>query len=95
MTVFYFDEITQIIPIKEFDCINIRKNIDFELTDSSFYYMFNFKEVRHEGSISPLEFEKDKIRDIILHKRRIELIKKMEENVFKEALDKGNFKIYE
>jgi hypothetical protein len=92
---FYFDEIVRIIPIKEFDCINLRQNIDFELTDSNFYYMFNFKEIRHEGTISPLEFEKEKIRNILLHKRRIELIKKMEDNVFKEAMDKNYFKIYE
>ena len=91
----YFDEITRIIPIKEFDCINLRKNFDFELTDSNFYYMFNFKEIRHEGTISPLEFEKEKIKNIILHKRRTELIKKMEDNVFKEAQDKNHFKIYE
>jgi hypothetical protein len=92
---FYFDDITQIIPIKEFDCNNLRTNFDFELTDSICYYKFNFKEIRHEGTTSPLEFEKEKIKNIILHKRRIELIKKMEDNVFKEALDKNNFKIYE
>jgi hypothetical protein len=92
---FYFDEIVRIIPIKEFDCINLRQNIDFELTDSNFYYMFNFKEIRHEGTTSPLEFEKEKIRNILLHKRRIELIKKMEDKVFKEAMDKNYFKIYE
>jgi len=92
---FYFDDISQIIPITEFDCNNLRTNFDFELTDSSYYYKFNFKEIRHEGTTSPLEFEKDKIKNIILHKRRIELIKKMEDNVFKEALEKNYFKIYE
>jgi hypothetical protein len=92
---FYFDDVTKIIPIKEFNCINLRKNIDFELTDSNFYYKFKFSEIRHEGTISPLEFESDKIMDIILHKRKIELIKRMEENVFKEAQDKNYFKIYE
>jgi hypothetical protein len=92
---YYYDDITQIIPIREFDCNNLRTNIDFELTDSSYYYKFNFKEIRHEGTTSPLEFEKEKIKNIIIHKRRNELIKKMEDNVFKEALEKNHFKIYE
>jgi hypothetical protein len=92
---YYFDDVTLIIPIKQFDCNNLRTNVDFELTDSTHLYMFNFKEIKHEGTLSPLEFEKEKIKNIIIHRRSIDLIKKIEENIYKEAGQKNYFTIYE
>jgi hypothetical protein len=91
----YFDDITDIIPIKAIDCNNVRTNIDFELTDSTHYYIVNFKEIKHEGTISPLEFERERIKNMILHKRSIDLIKKMEESIFKEGTEKKYYTTYE
>jgi hypothetical protein len=41
-----------------------------------------------------LEFVKDDIRNIILNKRKVELAKKLEDDVFKEAQDDEDFEIY-
>jgi hypothetical protein len=41
-----------------------------------------------------LEFVRDDIKNIILNKRKVELVKKLEDDVFKEAKDDDDFEIY-
>jgi len=93
---FYFDELGKEIPTKSFDCNNITPNNYYEMTDSNNIYMLNFTEIKHGGSnYSPLKFEKDRIRNIILYKRRLDMIKVIENEVYKEGVQKNYFKIYD
>lgn len=90
---FYADDIMSDIP---FD-INLCeiKDRSLELADSSLVYFINISEIKKTGSISPLEFEKERIKHTILHNRRIDLIKKVENRIFNEGIEKNYFVIYD
>ena len=45
-------------------------------------------------SVSPLNFEKQRILDVILNKRKIELINRMQEDLYSNAQKKNGFEIY-
>ena len=92
---FYADEIMSEIPFDIKLCKLSENERSFELKDSNFVYFFNISEIKDEGNTSPLEFENERIRHIILHKRRVELIKKVEESIFNEGIRKSYFEIYD
>lgn len=72
--------------------LSSRKFVEFE--DSALVYMLNITDYKIKESLSPLEFEKSRIRSIILNIRKRDLLRKAEEDIYKEALDKQSFEIY-
>jgi hypothetical protein len=65
-----------------------------EIRDDVFYYFVRFYEYKLEGSVAPIEYVDHNIRSIILNKRKIQYIKKLEAEVYNDAIDHGNFNIY-
>lgn len=89
-----FNDILKEIPIKTYDQEEYLKNNRFiEIQDSAFNYMLNIKGFMIKEGISPLSFEKDNIRSIIINKRKLKLISDMEQNLYKDAVKKGIFEI--
>lgn len=90
-----FDDLLKEIPIKTYDQESYLKNHHFiEFEDSAFIYLVNIAGFKMRESVSPLGFEKDKIRSIILNQRKMKLVGEMEKNVFEEALKEKDFEIY-
>ncbi|MBI2269605.1 MAG: hypothetical protein HYU69_04520 [Bacteroidetes bacterium] len=82
-----FDDLLKEIPIqptynKE---LFLQNNRFIEVNDSTSLYFVNIKGFQIKNSISPLSFEKENIKNIILNKRKLELINKMKEEAFNEA----------
>ncbi len=91
----YFSEIEKTLPIKidnPEQYLKYRKYI--EIKDSTYYYFVNIKEYRLIGTVTPLEIVSSNIRNIILNKRKIRLIKELESNIYNDALNRNNFTIY-
>ncbi len=65
-----------------------------EQQDSAFRYLVNVREYDPASSVAPLEYVEDKIRSIILNQRKVQFIKNLENNIYLDALNKGNFIIY-
>ena len=61
--------------------------------DSTAHYLLEVKEVKFKNSVSPIEFEKQNIRNILLNQRKLELIQKLEKDIFEEAVSKNQFEI--
>ncbi len=61
--------------------------------DSTAHYLLNVKEIKYKNSVSPLEFEEQNIRNIILNQRKLEFIQKLEKDIFDEAVSKNQFEI--
>jgi hypothetical protein len=90
-----FNDLLKQIPIKTYNQEEFLKNHrELEYQDSAFIYLVRFKDFKIKESISPLSFEKEHIRNIILNKRKIDLIKKMREDIFEQAQKKNDFEIY-
>ncbi len=68
------------------------KNI--QVKDSSFVYMVKIKQVLDKGEVSPFDFQKETIKDIIINKRKLELIKKFEKEITDNAIKNEKIEIY-
>jgi len=64
-----------------------------EVQDSVAHYLLRIKEIKYKNSVSPLKFEQQNIRNILLNQRKLELIQKLEKDIFDEAVSKNEFKI--
>lgn len=94
-TYLLFNDVLKEIPIKLYDQeAFLQNNRNIETQDSVFYYFVNIKGFKIKNSISPLSFEKENIRNIILNKRKLELITRMREDIYNEALKNKSFEIY-
>jgi hypothetical protein len=90
-----FNDLLKQIPIKTYNQEEFLKNHrDFEYQDSLFIYLVRFKDFKIKETVSPLNFEEQRIRDIILNKRKIDMIGRMQDDIFSNAQKKNVFEIY-
>ncbi|MEW6467434.1 MAG: peptidyl-prolyl cis-trans isomerase [Bacteroidota bacterium] len=91
-----FDDLLKEIPMKMYDKeLFLQNNRFVETADSLNLYFVNIKGFMIRNSISPISFEKENIRSIILNKRKLQLISKMKEDVYQEAMRNKEFEIIE
>ncbi len=91
-----FDDLVKNSPLAEIPnkIQFLKTNPYYETSDNNFLYFLKVERYRISDNVSPLEFVRDDIRNIILNKRKVELVKKLEDDVFKEAKDDDDFEIY-
>jgi len=90
-----FDDILKEVPIENYNTeLLLKNNTNIELADSSFVYFLRIKGYKIKNSVSPLSFEKDNIKNIIINKRKLQLIDEMKREVYNKALDNKDFEIF-
>ncbi len=90
-----FSELMNQIPIKTYNQEEFLKNHrEVEVQDSSYIYIAQFKDFKIKESVSPLSYEKERVKNIILNKRKINLINKMHLDVYDQAVSKNDFEIF-
>jgi hypothetical protein len=90
-----FDDIIKELPIKNYDEEQfIQNNKYFEIKEGHFVYLVNIKDYHLRNALSDYAFENENIRKIILNKRRIELLRKMEADLRSEAESKKDIENY-
>jgi hypothetical protein len=72
----------------------LKTNPYYQTSDDNYLYFLKVVEYRISDNISPLEFVKDDIRNIILNKRKVELAKKLEDEVYNNAVSEKEFEVY-
>ena len=91
----YFNDLLKQVPVKTYNQEEfLKNNRNLEFRDSSFVYLVSFKDFKIKETVSPLEFEKQRIRDIILNKRKVELIGGMQEDLFNQARKNDDFEVF-
>ncbi len=90
------DQVLSKIPIlKKQDRAKLLKSGKYmQLRDSTGVYMVKIKDVLKRREKAPLEYIKPTIRQIILNKRKLELIKKIEKDITKDAVENKQFEVY-
>jgi len=92
----YFDDLLKEIPIENYNKEQFLKSgKTVEMEDNTYIYLLNILDYKLKDDISPLSFEQERIKNIIINQRKIELIKKMKEDIYEDALERGNFEVYE
>ncbi|PKP33335.1 MAG: hypothetical protein CVU00_10840 [Bacteroidetes bacterium HGW-Bacteroidetes-17] len=90
-----FNELLNIVPIQTSNQESFLLNNRFvEISDDSKQYFVKFLDYSIKDEISPLTFERENIKNIILNKRKIELINKMQNQLFEDALNSDIVEIY-
>lgn len=88
------DEFLAKVPeLKDYDAQYFRNRPSLSIETNDGILMVEVLEVKYGKSTAPLEFERDNIRDIILNKRKMLLIKQMEKDIFDEAVAKKKFQV--
>ncbi len=91
-----FDELVRNSPLAEIPnkIQFLKANPYYETSVDDYLYFFRVLEYRISDNVSPLEFVKDDIRNIILNKRKVGLARQLEDEVYNGALGKKEFQIY-
>lgn len=91
-----FDELVRNSPMAEIPnkIQFLKSNPYYETSDDGYLYFLRVKQYRISDNISPLDFVRDDIRNIILNKRKVMLGKELEDKVFQEAEEKREFEIF-
>lgn len=72
----------------------LKSNPYYETSDNDSQYYLKVDEYKISDNASPIEFVKEEIRNIILNKRKVELAKKLEEDVYENAAKRKEFEVY-
>jgi hypothetical protein len=66
----------------------------YETSDNDFLYFLKINAYKISDNVSPIEFVREDIRNIILNKRKVELAKKLEDEVYENAAKRNDFEIF-
>jgi hypothetical protein len=66
-----------------------------QLKDSINLYLIKVVDVRKENEHAPLQYVLPSIKQMVLNKRKLELIKQLETDIIKDAIQTNDFEIYE
>jgi hypothetical protein len=90
-----FNDLLDEMPLEvDNQALFLRRTTYAEATDSAFIYLLRINDFKTADSISPIEFEKEKIRNIILNSRKIELIERKRQEFINQAFKDDNARIF-
>ena len=91
-----FDQIIRKVPVlRTKNRKEVLKNKGLlQLKDSLGVYLIKIEEVLYRNDAAPLSYVRPMIREIIHNKRKLELIKKLEKDITKDAIKNEQFEIY-
>jgi hypothetical protein len=72
----------------------LKANKYIEQEDNDFFYFVYIKERNSKGAISPINFVHNKIKDIIINKRKVKFLTDLETKIYNDAQDHDHFVIY-
>lgn len=90
-----FDDITKELPLHPYQSSQLLPNTQLELKDSLYHYLIVIKDFKIKDEVSPLIYERENIKAIILNSRRSKLIEKLKSEIKKEASDHADFEIFQ
>ncbi|NNJ88456.1 MAG: peptidyl-prolyl cis-trans isomerase [Eudoraea sp.] len=73
----------------------LKKSQFFELEDSVGVYLGKIAEVRSINDIAPLTYIEPTIRQVLLNRRKLEFMRRLETEILDEAVKQNEFEIYE
>lgn len=84
-------EISQLNEIPEY---NIQNGKIFEFTDATSFYFLKIMDVKSKNTLSPLNFEKNNIKNMLINQRKQLLINNIKKDFFDKAKTNKELEIY-
>jgi hypothetical protein len=72
----------------------LKKTNFLQLKDSLNLYLMQVTDVRLQNDYAPLDYVRSSIKQIVINKRKLELIKQLENDITKDAIKNNQFQIY-
>ena len=72
----------------------LKKSNFLQLKDSLNLYLMQVNDIRLQNDYAPLEYVNTSIKQIVINKRKLELIKQLENDISKDAIKNNKFEIY-
>lgn len=89
------DILLDALPILRNENQQVLKKSNFaQLKDSLGVYLVKIEDVLELNAIAPLSYIKPTLKQIILNKRKLELVKKFETDITRDAIENNKFEIY-
>ena len=83
------------LPILSTDTDKLLKKSNYsQIQDSLGVYLVKIEDVLQPNDIAPLSHVRSTIKDIILNRRKLELIRKLETDITKDAVKNNKYEIY-
>jgi len=90
-----FDEIKKEISNATLTSDFLRNNKSTVQEDSLSMYFIHFLDYKLEKDVSPLSFEKENIKNMIINKRKIKLLTQLKNDLYEQASINKDFEIYD
>lgn len=84
-------EINQLKDVPEY---NIQTGKIFEFTDATSFYFLKIIDVKSKNTLSPLNFEKNNIKNMLINQRKQQLITNIKKDFFDKAKTNKELQIY-
>ena len=89
------EEIAEKMPVKKSEFNRMLKTDKLiEVSDSAYCYLLKVKEVEFKGNRAPFDYASAQIKEILLSQRKSEFLRSFEEEIYNEAIRKGNVKFH-
>ncbi|BAO74275.1 hypothetical protein WPG_0045 [Winogradskyella sp. PG-2] len=91
-----YSQVVEKIPVVSLENKNqlLKKTNFLQLKDSLNLYLMQVNDVRLQNNYAPLEYVNTSIQKIVINKRKLELIKQLENDITKDAITNNQFQIY-
>lgn len=91
----YLEELTKKMPIEQIDENNYNNyGRIFEINEKNQLYLIILRDSKLRNNISPLDIERNTIRNLLINQRKVDLIKKEENRIIEKARQNNNIETY-
>lgn len=91
----YLDDIKKEIPnLKDQAELVVSSGKVFEFTDELYYYFLRIKDMKVKNSLSPINFERQNIKTLIINRRKTDLIREYRKQMLQKAREEKRFVVY-
>ena len=91
----FLEDVKKEIPkLRDQPDFNLSQGRVVEFTDDLYYYYLKIKEVKVKNGLSPLNFEKQNIKNFIINKKKTELINQYKLQLLEKAKAENQFELY-
>ncbi|WP_149304806.1 peptidyl-prolyl cis-trans isomerase [Pareuzebyella sediminis] len=73
---------------------HLKKSQFFELEDANGVYLGKIVDIRNINEIAPLSYIEPTIKQVLLNRRRLDYLRKLETEIIDEAIKKNEFEVY-
>lgn len=91
----YLSDVALEIPIKETDRQSmLQGNTFFYFQTDDYLYFMRVLDIKPAGSVAPLSFVEQKIRQFLIHRKQIEFLQNEKKRLYNQAQKKGYIEIF-